>query len=119
MALGIPISIDHSVMSLDRSTYDLCIIGGGVAGLSLAILSAREGHSVLLIEKDTYPRQKVCGEYISRESEPFLRSLGLDIEKHDLPIIDRFRITSQHGQVGECDLGTGGIGVSRYFLDHF
>ena len=57
------------------SHWDLIIIGGGLAGLSSAILSSRQGLKVLVIEKGSYPRHKVCGEFISMESYCFLLKL--------------------------------------------
>jgi len=48
-----------------KTDYDIAIIGGGLAGLSLAILAANANYSVALFEKEAYPFHKVCGEYIS------------------------------------------------------
>ena len=56
----------------NEQPYDVAIIGGGLAGLSLAIQCASQNVSVVLFEKETYPYHKVCGEYISLESQPFL-----------------------------------------------
>ena len=97
---------------------DIAIAGGGLAGLSLAILMARKGFSVALVEKDEYPRQKVCGEFISEESRPFLEKLGFYPEIYGLPLIKRFRLSSATGQQATCKLKMGAIGLSRYFLDH-
>jgi flavin-dependent dehydrogenase len=55
-------------MGLSPSTYDLIVIGGGPAGASAAITAAREGASVLLLERGSFPRHKVCGEFVSAES---------------------------------------------------
>ena len=96
---------------------DIVIIGGGLAGLTLSILCARKGMKVVVIEKSDYPRQKVCGEYISKESLPLLRHLGIDPERLGLPEIDTFVLTSHHGMQSSCHLSTGGIGISRYTLD--
>lgn len=104
---------------MSKIAYDIVIIGGGLAGTSLAILCARDGLSVALLEKDEYPRQKVCGEYISRESYDFLQQLGLPISELNLPHIDTFRLTSLYGLQGTCRLTKGGIGISRYMLDGF
>lgn len=54
---------------------DLLVIGGGPAGTSAAITAARAGVNVALLEKGTYPRHKVCGEFISGESVQLLNSL--------------------------------------------
>jgi flavin-dependent dehydrogenase len=55
--------------------YDLSIIGGGPAGTSAAISAAREGASVLLLERGRFPRHKVCGEFVSAESLSLLNNL--------------------------------------------
>ena len=43
----------------------VCIVGGGVAGASLAIRLARRGIGVIVVEKDKFPRHKLCGEFVS------------------------------------------------------
>ncbi len=96
---------------------DILIIGGGLAGLSLAILCAKSGFSVRLLEQNAYPKQKVCGEYISMESHRFLESLGVPLRSLNLPYINRFVLTSQYNISANCELPTGGFGISRYFLD--
>jgi len=58
-----------------KTDYDIAIIGGGLAGLSLAILAADASYKVALVEKENYPFHKVCGEYISLESYNFLMRL--------------------------------------------
>lgn len=55
--------------------YDLIVVGAGPAGSACAITAARRGARVLLLEKDTFPRQKVCGEFVSSESLGLLRGL--------------------------------------------
>ncbi|ARB91253.1 NAD(P)/FAD-dependent oxidoreductase [Legionella longbeachae] len=59
-------------------TLDVLIIGGGPAGATTAILLAKAGWSVGLIEKKEFPRKKVCGEFISATSLPLLQILGLE-----------------------------------------
>jgi len=53
---------------LEAAQYDLIVVGAGPAGSACAITAARAGAKVLLLEKDHFPRQKVCGEFISPES---------------------------------------------------
>ena len=97
---------------------DLVIIGGGLAGLTLAILCARKDIKVTVLEKSVYPRHKVCGEYISKESLPLLEYLGVSAKALSLPEIDTFILTSHHGMQSSCRLNPGGIGISRFKLDH-
>ncbi len=97
---------------------DVCIIGGGLAGLSLAIQLASSGHAVALFEKEQYPFHKVCGEYISLESWDFLESLGLPIDQMNLPIIKKLMVSSPDGNLLQQHLPLGGFGISRYLLDN-
>ena len=56
--------------------YDAAVVGAGPAGSAAAILLARAGRKVLLVEKDTFPRHKVCGEFLSSDALPLLERLG-------------------------------------------
>jgi flavin-dependent dehydrogenase len=97
--------------------YDTAIIGGGLAGLSLSIQLSKKGHRVILFEKETYPFHKVCGEYISMESWPFLESLGVPLKDMQLPRIKKLVVTAPDGTALEGVLPLGGFGISRYTLD--
>ncbi|MBA3237449.1 MAG: NAD(P)/FAD-dependent oxidoreductase [Parachlamydiaceae bacterium] len=61
---------------------EVIIIGGGVAGLSAALEFLRLGKVPTLLEAGSYPTQKVCGEFISPESLPFLKQW--DINPHPI-----------------------------------
>ncbi len=60
-----------------NSTCDALIIGGGPGGATAALLLARAGWSVAVIEKAAFPRGKVCGEFLSATNLPLLRELGV------------------------------------------
>jgi flavin-dependent dehydrogenase len=70
--------------------YDLIVIGGGPAGSAAAIGAAQSGARVLLLERGRFPRQKVCGEFVSAESLGLLLNL-LDAKHHSL-LSDAVRI---------------------------
>ncbi|MGA9768801.1 MAG: NAD(P)/FAD-dependent oxidoreductase [Blastocatellia bacterium] len=59
------------------SDYDCIIIGGGPAGTSAAIVMAERGVRVLVLEEKRMPRGKLCGEFITPESFPTLKRLGV------------------------------------------
>lgn len=100
------------------TSYDVGIIGGGLAGLSLSILIAKAGHKVILFEKEKYPFHRVCGEYISLESRGFIESLGLDLSGLDLPVIKKLIVSSPNGNFIRAKLDLGGFGISRFFIDN-
>lgn len=110
--------MNHPAMkAAPNGHFDVAIMGGGLAGLALTLLCARAGYKVVLFEKEIYPFHKVCGEYLSAESQGFLLNLGLDLEKMDLPIITQLEVTAGK-QVIKQSLQPGGFGISRYLLDH-
>lgn len=66
------------------------VIGAGPAGSAAATFLADAGHDVLLLEKDAFPRDKVCGDGLTPRAVKALRSLGLDDEAEgQLPGWDR------------------------------
>ncbi|MEO7598937.1 MAG: NAD(P)-binding protein, partial [Opitutus sp.] len=71
-------------LSHDRNTPNLMaarpiqIIGGGLAGLALGLALRREQVDVTIVEAGSYPRHRVCGEFITGLSESTRRRLGLD-----------------------------------------
>ena len=93
------------------------IIGGGIAGLTAAIHLSRAGADVTVIEKHTYPRHKVCGEYISNEVLPYLNWLGVDIASLNPVQITRTEISTVDGKSVAGALPLGGFGISRYTFD--
>ncbi len=101
-----------------QGAYDIAVIGGGLAGLSLAIQLAKYGYSVVLFEKEKYPFHRVCGEYISLESWNFLENLGYPLSDMDLPVIKKLIISAPHGKFIEHELPLGGFGISRYKIDN-
>lgn len=59
------------------SAYDAIIIGAGPAGSSAAIRLAKAGWRTALVEKQQFPRRKVCGECIAASNFPLLDELGI------------------------------------------
>jgi menaquinone-9 beta-reductase len=97
----------------------IAIIGGGLAGLVSANILSRKGLDVHVIEKKIYPFHRVCGEYISNETIPFLKSLDLFPEEFFPPSIRNFLLSAVSGKYEKLPLDLGGFGVSRYIFDEF
>lgn len=56
---------------------DVVVVGAGPAGSSVAIRLARSGFHVILVERDKFPRHKLCGEFISPECLAYFHELGV------------------------------------------
>ena len=100
-----------------KTIYDVIIVGGGLAGLTSAIHLAKSGKSVCLVEKNNYPKHKVCGEYISKEVLPYLKSLGFDPFDWGAKDISRVEMSTVKNNTIQGVLPLGGFGMSRYSLD--
>jgi len=100
--------------------YDAVVIGAGPAGSAAATLLARAGRHVLLIEKDRFPRNKVCGEFLSAGALPLLERLGVarEIEACRPEEIRAGRLELRGGSSVAFRLGKPALGLSRYRLDH-
>lgn len=97
----------------------VAVIGGGLSGLITAIQLARADVPVQLFEKKKYPFHRVCGEYISNETIPFLKSLNLFPSDLGPSSISKFQLTSVNGKTAALPLDLGGFGISRYNFDHW
>jgi 2-polyprenyl-6-methoxyphenol hydroxylase-like FAD-dependent oxidoreductase len=60
-----------------KASFDAVIVGAGPAGSTASILLAKAGWRVALVEKQPFPRRKVCGECLGATNLPLLQSLGV------------------------------------------
>ena len=106
---------------------DVIVIGGGPAGCSAAIGLSRLGYNVVLCDQAKFPRDKVCGEFISPAADPILDRLGIlsRIETLNPKRLKGVSISSFEGkefsidypcQPGLAERPTS-LSVSRYELD--
>ncbi len=59
--------------------WDVVVVGAGPAGATTALLLARAGASVLLVDRARFPRDKACSEYLSPATTEILERLGGEI----------------------------------------
>ncbi len=99
------------------AAYEVAIIGAGPAGSTLATLLASRGVQVALFDKDAFPRDKLCGEFLSYDALPILEPLGIidPIDAAGSPRIERCRVVGV--RTYEFEFPHPARGVSRLFLD--
>lgn len=103
---------------MNAITVDVVVIGGGLAGLCCAIHLSKHKFSVVLIEKHSYPKHKVCGEYVSNEVLPYLKYLGFNPLAFSAKSISEFELTTHNNKSIRAKLPLGGFGISRYKMDN-
>ena len=73
--------------------YDLIIVGAGPAGATAALYADQMGLKSVLVDKATFPRDKICGDAISGKSIRYMNELGILDEVSDLDGAEINRIT--------------------------
>lgn len=66
---------------MSNDEWDVIVVGAGPAGSTTAALLARQGRRVVLVDAARFPRQKVCGEYLSAAAWQLLERLELDVPR--------------------------------------
>src|SRR5216684_8587147 len=99
---------------MNTQTVDVAIVGAGPGGSTLAALLARRGYSIALIDRDAFPRDKLCGEFLSYDALPIIEALGVDLG--GAPEITHCRVVGRH-RMYAFDFPHPARGVSRMLLD--
>ena len=106
-----------------NTRFDLAIIGGGLAGCAAAVrvLQNAPNAKVLLLERGRYPRQKVCGEFLSSEGVAALRQIA--VRSEPLQRLLAAAITIQRARIhvaqrsAEFPVEPAALSLSRSVLD--
>jgi menaquinone-9 beta-reductase len=92
------------------------VAGGGLSGGAAACLLARAGIPVLVLERETQPTDKICGEFLSNEAQLYLERIGVDAAFLGAHLITNLRLVCG-GDVAEATLPFRAFGLSRRVLD--
>jgi len=98
-------------------TADALVVGGGLAGGALATALAEAGRSVVLLEREAGPHDKVCGEFLSREAILYLNKVGVDPLALGACRIHSVRL-SAGAAIATVRLPFPALSLSRRALDH-
>jgi len=104
---------------------DLLVLGAGPAGSTIAGLAARAGAKVVVLEREQFPRDKVCGEFLSAEGCAVLNRIGLldSLTNRGGMAIDGCLIADGRGRTATSpfpdvpQFGRTALGISRAMLD--
>jgi len=102
---------------------DVAIVGGGPAGSTCAAFCAAAGLRTLVIEREKFPREKVCGDCINPACRPVLERLGLADQIRQLPrgMLDAVEFIAINGRKLRVDLprdNSGEIAIKRSLFDN-
>jgi menaquinone-9 beta-reductase len=102
--------------------FDVAIVGGGPAGSSCAAFCAAAGLRAAVLEREKFPREKVCGDCLNPACWPILRRLELAERVRSLPYgkLDHVEFIGIGGRCVTVDLPVGDdaeIAVKRSRLD--
>jgi flavin-dependent dehydrogenase len=92
------------------------IVGGGLAGGAVAALLAQAGARPLVLERESEPRDKICGEFLSTEAQAHLSAIGLDVTRLGGAPIGGVRLIAGRRRV-EARLPFAALGLTRRRLD--
>ncbi len=100
--------------------YDIVIIGGGPAGSTAACYLAKNGFSVCVIEKKIFPRETLCGEFLSYEVIENIKQLNLLNAFMELKPnkISKFRMINENIEIFS-PLNFPAYSLKRSLLDNF
>jgi flavin-dependent dehydrogenase len=101
------------------TAWDVLVVGAGPAGSAAAAVLASRGARVLLVEKDRFPRSKVCGEFLAAEALASIDRIGARgaIEAALPERIEEGSLHLSNGASVPFRLPAPALGISRRVLD--
>jgi 2-polyprenyl-6-methoxyphenol hydroxylase-like FAD-dependent oxidoreductase len=97
---------------------DAVVAGGGPAGSTCALLLARAGLAVTLVERATFPRRKICGEYLNSGAVSALDRVGVLPEvRAQANALQGVRLVPPRAPAVELPFTHGALACERETLD--
>lgn len=102
------------------SEHEVIVVGAGPGGATTATALAQQGHDVLLIDRQSFPRDKTCGDAISLGCIQIMNDLGMGDKVRDAVArgefyrLDGMRLVGPSGHVLEADFKRGANGEESY-----
>ena len=107
--------------SVPQACHRVLIVGGGPVGLATALTLATAGVPVVVVEKGTWPQDKVCGEGVMPTGVDFLQRFGVlaHLPADQSWSFRGIRYREPNGVIAEADFASGpGLGIRRLALSH-
>jgi flavin-dependent dehydrogenase len=115
-AASLPVAPTLSLAEAARRAWDVIAVGAGPAGACAARELARAGRSVLLVDKSSFPRYKVCGSCLNGRVLSALEAVGLGalVEEAGGVVLDGFRLAAAGAEVALTLPGGAALGRERF-----
>lgn len=106
---------------MSEKETDIVIIGGGPGGATTALYLAKLGFDVTLIEKKKFPRETLCGEFLSKEVTDVLKELNIfsDFLSLNPNKLKKFVAVDESGIKLRSDLSFDAYAMKRSVFDLF
>lgn len=102
------------------SEHDVIVVGAGPGGATTATALAQRGHDVLLIDRHTFPRDKICGDAVSLGCIQIMNELGMTarireaVSRGEFHRLDGMRLVGPSGHTLAAEFKRGPNGEESY-----
>lgn len=105
--------------------HEVIVVGAGPAGAITATMLAQNGHDVLLLDRQSFPRDKTCGDAVPAVAIDILYEQGMQekvetaVSRGEFYPLEKMRLVSPKGYELIAPLERSGIGANSYVAPRF